>query len=312
MLNAFVIRLCIVYIQTKQSFAYSTETHRYNVRRRITSFIARTSTTATISKSVRLKCLDIFPRKTYITFYSKNSNICLSLRDPAGNRLTLVYPFGKMYRIELPQINETKFISRCMGAMRRILNRGQFLLLIITWYCTRNPPGSRDFSIAQEWEIFIDVLTDLMGCHAITREPSAMTSPSYNADEPKKRRKNDEITEGTTADWEYMLSVLNEDGSGCMNDRKKTKRKRVAAMVSHIDIKACLFSCIPSIFYGLHLLYEDFKLDETMHDCLPHMVKVSFVYMHIYMHIYMFLNVICLAKQFVYYTFDIVFASIRT
>ncbi|XP_036221809.2 anaphase-promoting complex subunit 1 isoform X2 [Bactrocera oleae] len=203
----------------------------------------------------------------------KNSNICLSLRDPAGNRLTLVYPFGKMYRIELPQINETKFISRCMGAMRRILNRAQFMQLIIRWYGARNPPGSRDYSSAQEWEIFRNVLMDLMGCGAATHEFTTNTSLSYNADEPKKRRKNDEITEGTAADWEFMLAVLNEDGSGCVNDAIKMETEPVVAAACNIDVSACLFSSIPAIFYGLHILYEDFKLDETMHDCLLHLVK---------------------------------------
>ncbi|XP_054087608.1 anaphase-promoting complex subunit 1 [Zeugodacus cucurbitae] len=203
----------------------------------------------------------------------KNSNICLSLRDPAGNRLTLVYPFGKMYRIELPQINETKFISRCMGAMRRILNRTQFMQLITRWYGARNPPGSRDYSGAQEWDIFRNVLTDLMGCGAATHEPTNNASYSYNADEPKKRRKNDEITEGTVADWEFMLAVLDKDGSGCANDGTKMETEHAAAAVCNIDVSASLFSCLPAIFYGLHLLYEDFKLDETMHDCLPYLAK---------------------------------------
>ncbi|XP_053948485.1 anaphase-promoting complex subunit 1 isoform X1 [Anastrepha ludens] len=202
------------------------------------------------------------------------SNICLSLRDPAGNRLTLVYPFGKMYRIELPQFNETKFISRCIGTLRRILNKEQFVQLITRWYGARNPPGSRDYSIEQEWHIFRNVLTGLMGCGAATHETTTNASMSSNAEEPKKRRKNDEITEGTDEDWEFMLDVLNEDGSGgCVRDNMKMETEQGTAAAGNVDANACLFNSIPAIFYGLHLLYEDFKLDETMHDCLPYLAK---------------------------------------
>ncbi|XP_004520043.1 anaphase-promoting complex subunit 1 [Ceratitis capitata] len=204
----------------------------------------------------------------------KTSNFCTSLRDPAGNRLTLVYPYGKMYRIELPQFNETKFISRCIGAMRRILNREQFMQLITRWYGARNPPGSRDYSTEQEWQIFRSVLTDLMGCAAATHETTTNATYSFNADEPKKRRKNDEITEGTDADWEFMLAVLNEDGD-CAKDGMEMETEQAAGttIADNVDISACLFKSIPAIFFCLHLLYEDFKLDETMHECLLHLAK---------------------------------------
>ncbi|XP_067639434.1 anaphase-promoting complex subunit 1 isoform X2 [Eurosta solidaginis] len=207
----------------------------------------------------------------------KTSNICLSLRDPAGNRLTLVYPACKMYRIELPQFNETKFISRCIGALRRILNREQFMQLIIRWYSARNPPGSRDYSIEQEWKIFRNVLTGLMGCGIAVHESTTNASQSYNADEPKKRRKNEEITEGTNEDWEFMLNKLNDKGciGGVVLDShtKMGIEHIAAATTSNVDASACLFNSLPAIFYGFHLLYEDFKLDETMHACLPYLAK---------------------------------------
>lgn len=152
--------------------------------------------------------------------------------------------------------------------------------LITRWYGARNPPGSRDYSIEQEWHIFRNLLTDLMGCGAATHEATSHALASFNAEEPKKRRKNDEITEGTDEDWEFMLAVLNEDGAGGssgVSANMKMETEQVTAAASNVDASACLFITIPAIFYGLHLLYEDFKLDETMHDCLPYLAKVGVI-----------------------------------
>ncbi|XP_037936242.1 anaphase-promoting complex subunit 1 [Teleopsis dalmanni] len=190
--------------------------------------------------------------------------VCLGLRDPVGNRLTLVYPSDKMYRIALPLINETKFISRCISALRQILKKEEFLQMIIRWYAARNPPGSRDYTIEQEWKVFMNLLLELMGLLASNNDTSASTSTSFNAEEPKKRKKNDEITEGTDEDWTFMLKIL--DGKTENNTLNITNNNR-------IDTNACLFKKVPSIFCGLHLLYEDFKLDESLYDCLPYLAK---------------------------------------
>jgi len=54
-------------------------------------------------------------------------NVCKSLRDPAGNRLTLVYATGRMLRIALPLLNDTRLLTRCVATLRQVLSPSQFL-----------------------------------------------------------------------------------------------------------------------------------------------------------------------------------------
>ncbi|XP_055843307.1 anaphase-promoting complex subunit 1 [Episyrphus balteatus] len=186
-----------------------------------------------------------------------SSGVCLNLRDPAGNRLTLVYPTGKMYRLSLPLINETYFVTRCIEALRQILKRETFIQLITHWYGARNPPGSKDFSGEKEWQTFKTVLSELMG-RVASSDDSSINIPCQ-PEEPKKRRKNDEVLDGTDDDWDYLESILN---------RRNKEGPFKANSIKFIDCSALLFKEIPKIFFAFHLLYEDLKLDNTMHDSL--------------------------------------------
>uniref|UniRef100_A0A1A9WDA7 Uncharacterized protein n=1 Tax=Glossina brevipalpis TaxID=37001 RepID=A0A1A9WDA7_9MUSC len=203
-----------------------------------------------------------------VQFSNKSSNVCLSLRDPAGNRLTLVYTTGKMLRISLPLINETKLVSRCIMALKQILKRDQYIQMIIKWYGARNPPGSRDYCIKQEWDVFRIVLLDLMGFSAALHDVSASTvANSFNAEEPKKRKRNDEIHAGTDEDWHFMLITLGEIPKSSSIDHNSNQ-------YGSIDTSACLFNTIPAIFYCLHLFYEDCKLDDTLQKNLKPLAKL--------------------------------------
>ncbi|XP_032594835.1 anaphase-promoting complex subunit 1 [Drosophila grimshawi] len=233
-------------------------------------------------------------------------NVCKALRDPAGNRLTLVYATGRMLRISLPLLNDTRLITRCVAVLRQVLNPGQFLHFIIRWYSARNPPGSRDYSIEQEWQLFRSTLLSLMGCMAgtataataATTTTAAAATPSSSAemsnelggdasvtasatasasasaayvvdgcstpplqpqqqhelgfqdDEPLKRRKYNDCESYTDEDWEFLL--LQTTLTSCLHD---------SPHMYSVDVTAPLFCSLPAIFYGLHLLYEDLKLD---------------------------------------------------
>lgn len=203
----------------------------------------------------------------YLSLFCRSCNICLSLRDPAGNRLTLVYSSGKMLRITLPLINETKFVSRCIAALRQVLKREQYMQMITRWYGTRNPAGSRDYCIEQEWDIFRNVLLDLMGYSATMHDVSNGAGTSFNAEEPKKRKKNVEIHSGTEEDWQFMMGIL--------EGIETTQNSERQMNCNNIDTSAILFNTIPAIFYCFHLLYEDFKLDDSLHQHLKPLAKVS-------------------------------------
>lgn len=172
-----------------------------------------------------------------------------------------------MLRISLPLINETKFVTRCFQVLKNVLKRDEYVQLVTKWYGIRNPPGSRDYSIKQEWEIFCNVLLDLMGYPAVIHDFSNSTATSFSAEEPKKRKKNDEIHSGTEEDWQFMLSILEE------TDNKPNRENN--SQCNNIDTAACLFNNIPAIFYSFHLLYEDFKLDTTMQQHLFPLAKVN-------------------------------------
>ncbi|KAL7744257.1 hypothetical protein ACLKA6_009216 [Drosophila palustris] len=206
----------------------------------------------------------------------KAHNICKALRDPAGNRLTLVYATGRMLRIALPLLNDTRLITRCVAALRQVLNPSQFLHFIIRWYSARNPPGSRDYSIEQEWQLFRSTLLGLMGCMAASSSSSEQpdvdesyercATPPFQMpemfsgaaqDEPKKRRKYNDCEAYTDDDWEFLL--MHTTFAPCGGD---------ASHAYSVDVTAPLFRVLPAVFYGLHMLYEDLKLDSVFNSGL--------------------------------------------
>ncbi|KAL9886530.1 anaphase promoting complex subunit 1 [Glossina fuscipes fuscipes] len=199
---------------------------------------------------------------------NRSSNVCISLRDPAGNRLTLVYATGKMLRITLPLINETKLVGRCIVGLRQILKRDQYIQMIIKWYSARNPPGSRDYCIKKEWNVFRNVLLGLMGFPTALHDLStSAVASSFSAEEPKKRKKNNEIHAGTEEDWKFMLTTIGEIPKSSSTDHNSNQ-------YCSIDTSACLFNTIPAIFYCLHLFYEDCKLDDTLRKNLKPLAKL--------------------------------------
>lgn len=56
-------------------------------------------------------------------FGVRPSGYCTGIRDPAGNRLTLTYPDGKMYRVTIPLLCECPFVTKCIIVLRQILNK---------------------------------------------------------------------------------------------------------------------------------------------------------------------------------------------
>ncbi|XP_055370778.1 anaphase-promoting complex subunit 1 isoform X2 [Condylostylus longicornis] len=192
---------------------------------------------------------------------NKVSNLCIGLRDPAGNRLTLTYGCGKMYRISLPLMNENHFITQCIYALRQVLKKDVYVQLLVKWYSARNVPGSQNFSYKKEWEIFSNVLSELLGRSVSTNESA---SNMVISDEAKKRRKDDDDTSvcGSNEDWEFLISF-----------ESNKKISESATTILHDDNSAPLFSQVPVIFYTLHLLFEDFKLNSMFAKYLKYLAE---------------------------------------
>lgn len=81
--------------------------------------------------------------------------------------------------------------------------------------------------------------------------------------ESKKRRKTENL-EGSDKDWEYLDLILKQQNSIANID------------ASHLnnDTNALLFPYIPLIFFTLHLIYEEMKLDELLKSHLASLAEV--------------------------------------
>lgn len=106
-------------------------------------------------------------------------------------------------------------------------------------------------------------VTELMGRPTQQLENQDNGTAKQSTVEPKKRRKTENL-EGNDKDWEYLELILNQQKSISNVDS------------SHLnnDSNALLFPYIPLIFFTLHLIYEEMKLDELLKSHLPSLAEV--------------------------------------
>lgn len=175
-------------------------------------------------------------------------NNCSAIKDPAGNRVTLSFSNGKMYRLGLPVMCESSVVRKIIIALRQIMPKSS-LKLMIRWYSMRNSPGTKDLSLRKEWELFKNLLMEMIG-----RPHGVSGSSNSNAVAGAKKRRKSE--NGTNADWEYLISL---DNLSCHESDAEDHD-----MAHHYHSDAPLFENIPAIFYTLHLLHEDMKLDNSL------------------------------------------------
>lgn len=184
--------------------------------------------------------------------HSNNSqlrlNNCTSIKDPAGNRITLMFANGRMYRLGLPMMCESSIVRKMIIALRQVMPK-ESIKLMIRWYGIRNSPGTKNLSLKKEWEMFKNLLMEMIGR---PHEVSNCSSSNITIG-AKKRRKSEN---GTNSDWEYLFAVENHSGRVCDEEDQE--------MVQNYHADAALFSFIPAIFYTMHLLYEDMKLDNSL------------------------------------------------
>ncbi|KAI5108590.1 anaphase-promoting complex subunit 1 isoform X2, partial [Silurus meridionalis] len=192
----------------------------------------------------------------------------LALRDPVSNRLTLELSNGSMLRITIPEVATSELVKRCLQAIRFILPKDLAMKVLVKWYNIYNAPGGP--SMHQEWNLFVTCLMTLMGYNT---ERLSWTRnlhfevPLSPVIAPKKARPADT---GSDEDWTYlctsdyhsqvcvypapgMSGLVAEVPAGIMDE---------SGPVADLEPSALLFTHIPALFYVLHLLYEDLKLDE--------------------------------------------------
>lgn len=168
-----------------------------------------------------------------------------------------------MYRISLPLLSECPFVTKCLAALRAVLNTNLSLQLLTKWYGIRNAPGSHDLNASQEWAMFRAVLLELMGRPVGVHSScgvSQNSSSSTTSDEPKKRRKSENCL-GTDEDWDFLVNHIDSKNTVTAGE---DQRSGAEVTSPRNNCNAPLFSHIPLVFYTLHLFYEDLKLNVRM------------------------------------------------
>lgn len=156
--------------------------------------------------------------------------------------------------------------------------------LLIKWYGARNAPGPQDFSPMQEWDFFLIILFTLLGYDVEKlrlirdNEKDQVTGRNSPMLLPKKQKTSNC---GSTDDWLYILNS-NEHKNSRTFTSNVLKSQKISNLfsatsqsatesnnVGKINIQAILFPHFPLIFFSLHLLYEELKLNSVISKSLP-------------------------------------------
>uniref|UniRef100_S4RPX0 Uncharacterized protein n=1 Tax=Petromyzon marinus TaxID=7757 RepID=S4RPX0_PETMA len=203
-------------------------------------------------------------------FHTSRPSCITGLRDPVLSRLTLELVGGTMRRVSFPEIASCSLVRMCLGAACYALPRDTALQLQLRWYTARNRMGSP--GLASEWALFRDCLLTASGYDmenlpwAQLAEQEPCLSPVLT---PKKPRTSDA---GTDEDWEFLLnssyhqSLLSHPLVGMLGlDMSESANPDGGVEEVHIlNPDAPLFTHLPTVFWALHLVYEDSKLDSAL------------------------------------------------
>ncbi|XP_069677644.1 anaphase-promoting complex subunit 1 isoform X2 [Periplaneta americana] len=205
----------------------------------------------------------------------------LALRDPVGSRITLEYSDGSLFRISLPQLCSSPLVSDCLSTLKQVLQRDLAMHVLIKWYGVRNAPGTQDISPAQEWQLFIGVLLELMGYDVdkLTVLQQAESDGSAASNTLCKKQRVSDC--GSDSDWDYLLlsghhytlghSLAHQLG---LQPVEAVGPPSSPCTVPRINSNAVLFSSLPLILFSLHLLYEELKLNMLVAESLPLLAQV--------------------------------------
>ncbi|KAF7270472.1 hypothetical protein GWI33_016577 [Rhynchophorus ferrugineus] len=180
----------------------------------------------------------------------------VGLSDAIENRVTLKYSD-----------------ESCIIALRQCLPRDAALVIACRWYSSRNAIGNEALDNKQEWELFCNVLLELLGYeedHIFERPETPSTSV--------KRQKT--MPSSSDEDW---LALVNSQHNSSANElcrvlkinlSSSDNNSRIDETKTAINPKSILFPYIRYIHFSLHLLYEDFKLNTLFTESLLPLAKL--------------------------------------
>lgn len=194
-----------------------------------------------------------------------------ALVDATGLRFTLVLGNGRLVRVTMAPVAQSRLVRRCLDALKTSLPNEVANEFIVRWYGTRNVPGSQTgFTAEREWRMFSELLFQVMGRPTPggggggAGDGPGGEGPSGSHDgsdgsveEPRKRRRAEEPTNS----WNYLLQApqarpeQGEPSSQAADAASRTMYQQREPF--------SLYPHIATIVETLHLLYEDLK----MHVC---------------------------------------------
>uniref|UniRef100_A0A803VUZ0 Anaphase-promoting complex subunit 1 n=1 Tax=Ficedula albicollis TaxID=59894 RepID=A0A803VUZ0_FICAL len=201
-----------------------------------------------------------------------------ALRDPVHNRVTLELSNNTMVRISIPEIATSELVKRCLQGLKAILPKETAVQMLVKWYNAYNAPGGPSYH--SEWNLFVTCLMNMMGynterlCWTRNLDFEGSLSPVIA---PKKARPSET---GSDEDWEYLLSSdyhRNFESHPiakalCLDPLEVSASKDDFSQSLSLDSSTLLFSHIPAIFFVLHLIYEELKLNSLMGEGLRSLV----------------------------------------
>ncbi|XP_014750636.1 PREDICTED: anaphase-promoting complex subunit 1 isoform X1 [Sturnus vulgaris] len=201
-----------------------------------------------------------------------------ALRDPVHNRVTLELSNNTMVRISIPEIATSELVKRCLQGVKAILPKETAVQMLVKWYNAYNAPGGPSYH--SEWNLFVTCLMNMMGynterlCWTRNLDFEGSLSPVIA---PKKARPSEA---GSDEDWEYLLSSDYHRNFESHPVAKALRLDPLEVSASKddfsqslsLDSSTLLFSHIPAIFFVLHLIYEELKLNSLMGEGLRSLV----------------------------------------
>ncbi|XP_043916095.1 anaphase-promoting complex subunit 1 [Protopterus annectens] len=224
--------------------------------------------------------------------FQQTANYIHAVRDNVQNRVTLVLVCKQLQQsidIEGHDVPESATeevpteklvedpaakddVKKCLQAIKYILPKEIAVQVLIKWYSTYNAPGGPCYH--SEWNMFVTCLMNMMGYNT----DRLMWTQNLNYEgslspviAPKKARPSEA---GCDEDWEYLLKSEYHQNAESHLLASALHLDAVEALPAKEDIPCCvsldtsaiLFHHIPSIFFVLHLVYEELKLDNLMRE----------------------------------------------
>jgi len=213
-----------------------------------------------------------------------------AVRDACGRQVSMVYSTGYMLRVTLPPVSSAPLVWKSLEAVKQLLPKDLAQQLHGQWYTKRHAPGPTP-SPAVEWDMFCKCVLGMTG-YQIDRLDLSSSSSDIGAGSagsctggPGPKKSKTEL-QGTDGDWQYLLDSPQHVQSGhsiskilrlehvIRADRLSGVGEVEQTGAGQMDPTAPLFLYLPALFWSLHLLYEELKLDTSLYGEMPFLANL--------------------------------------